>query len=153
MPRPDSERADHHAISTPSAPPAGGQDQRLGEQLPKQSATTRADRAANGELALSRGTAREQHVRHVGTGDEENEADRDEQSCARRFHIAVEHRVEADARHWHDAGDDRVVGRRIFLRQPRVDRLELRTRVVRRPAVCEAALHEQPSLAPPGQPA
>ena len=57
-------------------PPSDGEHHAFGEQLAKHAPTAGANCGADGELALAHGRARQQQVRYVGAGDEENESDR-----------------------------------------------------------------------------
>ena len=70
-PRVSQRRADH----------AGGQrqEQALGEQLSNQPPPARAERHADGHLALPRARARQHQVRDVGAGDEQEQRHRAEQ--------------------------------------------------------------------------
>ena len=60
------------------------QQHALGEELADQAAAARADRRANGDLALAHGRARQQQARHVGAGDDQQERRRAEQREERR---------------------------------------------------------------------
>ena len=51
----------------------------LGQELRHQAPASRSQRAAQGQLALPMGRAREEEVRDVGAGDEQDEPDRAEQ--------------------------------------------------------------------------
>ena len=59
--------------------PQGGEQRALGEQLADDAPATGAHRRADRELALARCRAREQEVRHVAAGDEQDQQDRPEQ--------------------------------------------------------------------------
>ena len=52
----------------------------------------------NGELALACGGLREQQVRHVGAGDEQEEEDRAEEDVQRRADATRERRLQRDGR-------------------------------------------------------
>ena len=59
---------------------AGQREQQgLGEELTDQPSARRAERAANGELALSRRRLRQQQIRHVRARHQQQKADRAEQ--------------------------------------------------------------------------
>ena len=67
------------------------EQQALDQQLADDLEPRRAEREADGDLRLPRRGARQQHVRDVGAGDQQHEADRDEQ------HRQAEPRVADDA--------------------------------------------------------
>ena len=67
------------------------EQQALDQQLTHDLEPRRAEREADGDLRLPRRGARQQHVRDVGAGDQQHEADRDEQ------HRQAEPRVADDA--------------------------------------------------------
>ena len=57
-------------------PPSAGEHHAFGQQLAQYAPAAGADGGADGELALAHGRARQQQVRHVGAGDEQNETNR-----------------------------------------------------------------------------
>ena len=67
------------------------EQQALDQELPDDLEPRRAEGEAHGDLRLPRRGARQQHVRDVGAGDQQDEADRDEQ------HREAEPRVADDA--------------------------------------------------------
>ncbi len=93
-----------NASSTPRRAAERREREALAQQLAHEPRAAGADGGAHRELARPRGAAREQHVGHVRARDHEHEPDRGEQHRARRLHVAVEHRVEADARRGQHAG-------------------------------------------------
>jgi hypothetical protein len=54
----------------------GAQDEALGEQLPNQAATRRANRRADRDFSRTHGSARQQQVRDVRAGNQEDERHR-----------------------------------------------------------------------------
>ena len=87
-----------------------GEHHAFGQELANQARTPGAERSPNRNLALADRRAREQQVRHVCTGDEQDEADRGEQRQQRRTHVANQVVVQ-----WNDAkrpsGGCRIVAR------------------------------------------
>ena len=65
-------------------------DHRLGEQLPNDSESSRADRGANGELALAARRARQHQIGDVGGGDEKNERHRAHHRRDDELHVSSE---------------------------------------------------------------
>ena len=76
------------------------EQQAFGQHLAQQSTPPGAERRPNRELALPRGGAREQQVRDVGAGDQQDEAHRTEQDDQRPLDVTHDlfvHRHEADS--------------------------------------------------------
>jgi hypothetical protein len=85
-----AERGDHHARQA-----AGRrQHERLGDELPRDPAASRAERVADREFALARGSLREEQVRHVRARDEEQEEDGAEENVQGRPDAAGERRLQ-----------------------------------------------------------
>ncbi len=70
------------------AGPESTQHGRLREELAHEAAAARAHRRAHGELPLARRGARQQQVRDVRAGDQQDEAHRAEQDEERRAHLS-----------------------------------------------------------------
>ena len=62
-------------------------DQALGDQLAREAAPRRAERGADGHFAFAGAAAREQQVRDVGAGDEEDERDAGHQDHERGLEL------------------------------------------------------------------
>ena len=91
--QPRGPERDHDAAE----PATEREDEALRQELTHDARPARANRGADRELAAPRRAAREQHVGDVGAGDEQHETDGCEQRRARGAHVAVEHRMEANA--------------------------------------------------------
>ena len=63
-------------------------EQALGKELPDESRPTGTERGANGDLALARRAAREQHVSDIGASEEQDESHRTEKDKQRGSNIA-----------------------------------------------------------------
>ena len=81
-------RSAHQASSSPASPAGDSQHAAFGEELTHQPAASGAERGAHGQLALPRRSAREQQVRDVGAGDQQDECDGAEQHEQRRPDVA-----------------------------------------------------------------
>ena len=75
--------------ATPSAPPARRHERALDEQLRRQPRASAAERRPHRELVLARRAARDQQVRDVDAGDEQQESDRAEQHEQRPPHLST----------------------------------------------------------------
>ncbi len=81
-----------HAASSQSQCAAGQcQDQTFGEQLADDARTPRTERAANGDLLLARSGARQQQIRQIRAGDQQQQSDRAEQYQEHRTDAAGVH--------------------------------------------------------------
>src|SRR5436309_4189250 len=68
----------------------------FGQQLADQAKPSGAESGADGDLALARRRARQQQVRGVGAGDEQNESDRTEENQKGKLHVRDHMLVQAD---------------------------------------------------------
>ena len=94
------------------------EQQAFGQHLPQQPTPPGAERRPNRQLALPRGGARQQQVRDVGAGDQQDEAHRAEQDEQRPLDVTDDLFV-----HRHEADTDRRRSRGYCLLQPRGDRV------------------------------
>ena len=123
------------APSTPRPPPTSESRKRFGQELTDQPSARRAERAANGELALSRRRLRQQQVRHVRARHQQQESHRAEQDQQRRASLARDRVLQRD--------DDSVLEEVIALLARRVvnapgDRADVSIRLLDRHTVAEA---------------
>ena len=72
-----SSRLPHCASSEAEDRAGAGQQQALGEQLPRDAQARRAERQAQAELLAARGGARQQQVREVRARDQQHQPDDD----------------------------------------------------------------------------
>src|SRR6266516_5710715 len=68
----------------------------FGQQLADQAKPSGAESGADGDLTLARRRARQQQVRGVGAGDEQNESDRAEENQKGKLHVRDHMLVQAD---------------------------------------------------------
>ena len=78
---------------------ADGEQHALRQELPGKTPRPRAERGADGELALTPGAARQEKVGDVGSGDEQDEPDRRRQHEERRPHAGDHFRLQRDETH------------------------------------------------------
>ena len=85
-------RLSHCARTAPQRRADRGDQQALRQQLTDDAPARRADREANGDLALARGGARQHQVREVGARDQQHQAGRRQQQPERRLVVAAQRR-------------------------------------------------------------
>ena len=141
-------RLAQYASNVPRAPPAIASTDALTKELPDDPRASRTDRRANRQFPPAYGIAREQHVGHVGAGNQEHEARRHEQHCAGRPHIAVYRRMKPDRCGRHDNWLHVLVLGRIFRAQTGKDRVHLPGGLLHGSLFTQPALEEQPSCSP-----
>jgi hypothetical protein len=73
-----------------------GEQHAFRQELPGKTPRPRAERGADGELALTPGAARQEKVGDVGSGDEQDEPDRRRQHEERRPHAGDHFRLQRD---------------------------------------------------------
>ncbi len=109
----------------------------FGEQLPQDAGAARAERRADRHLLLARHRARQQQVRHVRAGDEQDEPDRAGQHQQRRAHVADDFLLERDDVEREAAV--RGIHAGMLRAQPRRDAVHLRLRPADRHARLQLA--------------
>jgi hypothetical protein len=93
--------APKYARKTPSSAPIAGQQQRFGQHLAHQAKPAGAQRHANRHFVPAAGPARQQHVRQVGAGDQQQQAHHGHQRQERFREQVAQTRGEARARGLH----------------------------------------------------
>ena len=86
----------HRASTRPSAPPSAGEQQALGQHLPRQPPPAGADGRAHRQLALPADGARQQQVGDVDAGHQQHDAHRRHQHDERMPHVADDVLVQRD---------------------------------------------------------
>ena len=111
----------HDATSTPAIVPRDAEHRRLGEELPDDPCPSGAERGTDAHFALSRGAMRDQQVRHVGTREQEQQADGAEEDP----HRVPESRRDQPLVEEHRPGAPPAVGRRTRLRKTAAELAQL----------------------------
>ena len=146
VPTPASAAA-HHAISRPAAPPA------MASTRPSESSCD-INRPRDAPIAARTASthavvrcAAPAEVGNVSARDHQHERDGAKQPRACRLQVAIEHRVEPDARRGQHRAEDLVVGVGIVLGEPRKDGLDLCACLVDSSPFRQSSLDEQPPRA------
>ena len=125
------------------------QDHALGEKLPDHVPPPRADGHADADLSPPGRSPGQEHARHVGAGDEQDEADEEHEARGQGHQDLVGRGMHAHAPRREQRHPAVLVGLRVGFPETGHDAFQVGPRLLDRDPGLEASLHEHPALAAP----